>query len=143
MLSNVSLILPYVIPAIGAISLVFNIYQFLVARREKLALRALVQSDFNTYFHIARQCARIRQPLLGNKVPAEEAVRALDVIQGCADATRLSLVAYSREHLAFKPFYEHPTAPNVPQPAEVQFGQFPENHTAVTTRLPPNTGSVV
>src|SRR5712691_11689875 len=130
MLQQLSSFLPFVPATVGAISLLFNIYQFLASRREKLALRALVQGDFNTYFHIARQCARIRQPNQTDKSRNEEAVRAVEVIRGCADAARLNLVSYAREHLRFVPFYEHPSAPGVAQPAEVRDGMAPELHRA-------------
>lgn len=85
--------------AIGLISLVFNLIQFIVKRKEIASLRGLVQGDYNIYCNIARQCGRARKDGMDEKTRIEEAFRALEVIRGCSDAGRTSLISFSREHL--------------------------------------------
>ncbi|MFH1200344.1 MAG: hypothetical protein V1708_04715 [Candidatus Micrarchaeota archaeon] len=125
---DVKTIASIIAAVIGLGSLVYNVIQFIVARKERAALRGLVQGDYNIYFNIARQCGRARKDELDDKARLEEACRALEVIRGCADAGRTSLLSFSREHLSFLPYYEHPAEPGKPQPPEVVFGMTPERY---------------
>jgi hypothetical protein len=126
MLGQIQPYLSIISITIAICSLIYNLIQYRTSRQEKLALRSLVQGDYNIYYHIARQCSRIRIQNQNREKKNHEAINAIEVIRGCADAARTHLISYSREHLKYIPYYEHPAAPDKPQAQEIMDGMTPE-----------------
>jgi len=79
---------------------------------------------------IARACGRVRNiifdPKNKNSVDPHEIIEEIYYINGIADTARNNIIAYSREHLGFIPFFEHPAYPGVEQTNEVIHGTPPE-----------------
>lgn len=109
------------------ISVTMNIIQFLRRRQEIKTLRSQAQESYNLHFLIARACTRARK---GNITSKGEGVTMLtsplNYISGVSDSARTAIISFSREHLGFIPFYEHPAEPGKEQPPEVVFGKPPD-----------------
>ena len=107
------------------LSLVLNVYQWRGGAETTKTARSNAQSAFNTFHRAAEFADRIRQVADRG---AEEPVQALQVatqqahaINGAADAARLQISAYCREHLNFIPQVERAWAPSrerLPEPLE-------------------------
>jgi hypothetical protein len=109
------------------LSVCLNVIQYRNRISERKALRSQAQAAYNFHYAIARACTRARM-IEGNSV--EERLHCVlyevRAITGIADAARSQTIAYSREHLNFTPFYEHPAYPGKEQPDEVKMGKPPE-----------------
>jgi hypothetical protein len=109
------------------ISVTINIIQYYRKRQETKSLRAQVQGSYNSHFLIARACTRSRDRKVNNEQERlAYLLQDMDYIRGISDSARTSIIAFSREHLGFEPFYEHPAQPGVRQPKEVIFGLPPD-----------------
>ncbi len=109
------------------ISVTINIIQYNRRRQENKSLRTQAQGSYNSHFLIARSCTRARDRKVNNEQERLAYLqRDMDYIRGISDSARTSIIAFSREHLGFEPFFEHPAYPGVRQPKEVMFGLPPE-----------------
>jgi hypothetical protein len=114
----------------GIISLIAvpaNIIQYLKKRTEVKSLRQLVQSNYNNFYLIARCLTRLRNSKIKdmNKLLSCY-IEEMSIIRGIADSSRENLIAFGREHLKYKPFFEHPAYPGIEQSDEVKLGKPPE-----------------
>lgn len=109
------------------LSVCINVIQYNSRISERKALRSQAQAGYNFHYAIARACTRAR---IATGTSAEDRLNCVlcevRVITGVADAARSEIIAYSREHLNFIPFYEHPAYPGKDQPDEVKMGKPPE-----------------
>ena len=108
------------------ISFTINIIQYKTRKQELAALRTHVQENYNAYFSVARACTRARSE--NKDVTDTHMIRELEYIRGVCDSQRNGIIAYSREHLSFLPFYEHPMYPGKEQPKEIMLGMPPEQY---------------
>ena len=116
-----------IVGAITVVSVLVNVIQYYRRKQEGRSLRELVQGNYNKFFLIARCCTRTRTADPGDdKAQLNEVVDEMSVIRGIADASRIQLIAFGREHLKYTPFYEHPAYPGKSQPDEVILGRAPE-----------------
>lgn len=99
---------------IGAVSLFFNVGQWIKRQELYTALRARSQAAYNYFYWIAREVDKITElPKNGDSENrmANGVLQGLSRITGIASAARNDLIAYSREHLNFVPFAEHAAKP--------------------------------
>ncbi len=108
----------------SVISICVNIVQAFVYRRNKKEHRAMAQEEFNSYYNVARACARARKLAVGT--PVEEYKEALQYIRGIADVRRGGIAAFSNQMLGFMPTYEHPMYPGGTPCADVAAGTPPD-----------------
>lgn len=85
-------------------------------KRDELikALKARSQAAYNSNYNIAELVDEFVETMDKDKpqdVKLKVAERNLRTIRGVVDTTRTDIVAYSREHLNFVPFREHPANP--------------------------------
>lgn len=115
---------------ISLISVVTNVVQFVQKRDRIKEIRSQMQTQYNQHFSIARKCTSIRQIEENYDLSTEEKyhkiIQEVRVIQGIADSARLSIIAYSREHVNHTPFFEHPAFPGQEVSDEVRYGMPPE-----------------
>lgn len=127
---NWTTIIEYAGAFITIVSICLNIIQYVRKVDDRKSLRSQMQMQYNFHFLAARACTRIRHILDESSISCEDALsRAINeasVIRGIVDTARNSIIAYSREHLDFVPFYEHPAYPGKEAPEAVKLGKPPE-----------------
>ena len=106
------------------VSIFLNILLFLFSRKEKMSLKHFMQENYNAYYSIARSTTRTKH----NDFAKEYLTASLHYIEGIADVQRNNIIAYSRVHLSFTPFYEHPQFPGESQPEEIMSFETPEEY---------------
>jgi hypothetical protein len=100
----------------------FNVLQWRTNRRLETDLRARLQSSFNSYYAVAEWADRIRclgkNPFMGDLEFSSDPTDRLNVavacahaLNGIADAARIEITAYTREHFGIVPRHEHPMDP--------------------------------
>lgn len=109
------------------VSVCINIIQWDRRRSELKSLRSQAQASYNFHYITARACTQARH---AKGETTEERLNnilcELKSISGVSDTARNNIIAFSREHLNFLPFYEHPAYPGKDQPDEVKMGVPPE-----------------
>jgi hypothetical protein len=116
--------------AVTVVSICVNVIQYLRKRDDRKSLRSHMQAEYNLHYTTARAATRVRDILANSSLPCEDTLNAVSnevsVIRGVTDAARSSIIAYSREHLKYTPFYEHPAFPEAEVPDEVRLGEAPD-----------------
>ena len=113
------------------LSVLGNIIQYNKKRESEKALRSYAHSSYNHQYLIARACTRCRTLLDENKGNLKKRhinmlLEQILYINGSVDTSRTSIIAYSREHLKFTPYYEHPAIPGEEPSDFVRYGGRPE-----------------
>ncbi len=96
---------------VAVVSVVFNIIQWIYRKQEKKSLSSNAIATYCSLHQVATFCddARTRYEKEPEPSPlAQYMVRLIDSIRGVADATRMSVKAYSQIHLGFTPKFQHP-----------------------------------
>jgi len=104
------------------LSVCLNIIQWLQRAEFQKALKSRSQATYNYFFLIARRATAIRELDRSQEKPEAKLQTAISLgnnINGIADSARSDIVAYSREHLNFLPFEEHPARP-IADPSKIQ-----------------------
>lgn len=124
---NWTTIVEYAGALITIVSVCLNIIQYVRKVDERKSLRSQMQMQYNFHFSAARACTRIRhildEPSISCEVALGKTVEQVSIIRGVLDTARSTIIAYSREHLDFIPFYEHPAYPGIEVPNAVKFGK--------------------
>ena len=120
----------YIGALVTIISICLNIIQYIKKADDRKALRSQMQSEYNFHFLVARACTRVRALMENANATVDDKIHGIfsqvSIIQGVADTARNAIIAYSREHLDYLPYYEHPAYPGKEVDDQVRFGLPPE-----------------
>lgn len=121
----------YFLPGLTFLSIMYNIYNIIVRRNELKSLKSNMQTQYNLHSNAARVCDRIRQiekEEISDKSKVQRVIAESNIIRGIADSARTIILSYSREHLKFVPYYEHPAIPGEIVAFDINFGMTPKEY---------------
>ncbi|MGD6803493.1 hypothetical protein [Rossellomorea aquimaris] len=122
---------------VSIVSVITNVIQHVQKKDRLQEMKSQIQTQYNHHFFVARGCTKARGFEEDTSFSLEEkynkTLQELRKIEGIADSSRSGIIAYSREHLRFTPFFEHPAYPGQEVSDEVKFGLPPEKQ----VKIPP------
>lgn len=118
----------------GFISIGITVVYSIKADLERNAIRAIIQSEYNSHYSIARACSRAREIFDQTSEESRsldtcnQLIRKLEIIRGISDSSRLRLISYGKYFFPKDkiPKYEHPAFPDIEQPDEIKLGLTPD-----------------
>jgi hypothetical protein len=122
----------------GLISIAVTVVYAIKGNIERNATKALIQSEYNSHYIIARACSRAREfidnlPQGGSDYTdlCNQLIRKLEIIRGTVDTSRGYLIAHGKQFFPREkiPRYTHPAYPDLDdQPDEVKLGMTPDEY---------------
>ena len=121
---------------LAIISLAVTVIFAIKGDLERRATKALIQSEYNSHYVIARACS-VAKEVISSKTKEEDAgyavfqiMRSLEKIEGVVDSSRGKLIAHGKHFFPKDkiPKYEHPAFPDEDQSKEVMLGMTPDEY---------------